>query len=209
MKNKSILMLLLFLLVLIPSFNAFNFDFWSNSEENAGPPNGLDWYIVEPWELEVCSKWGGTDTINNAVIGSSATYISQLTITLAGYVTKYPNGDHLYEVAYYIQPLTNSVDYKIKLYNTSSDESYYVTDGVQTSDSTVGASGYSITSPMNKEYNQVKIGYREDTDGDGTVDGEVKELIVWVVDKESGEISTYDPNAPTGEGGGGPSLDDW
>ncbi len=80
----------------------------------------MPWYAVEDWEIEACSKWGGTTqatTISTGTVGSS--FLDQTTVTLQAQKTVMNDSDgkltSVYEVAWYFQPVQNDQSYKVQL----------------------------------------------------------------------------------------------
>ncbi|MBU1005166.1 MAG: hypothetical protein KJ561_05025 [Nanoarchaeota archaeon] len=82
-----------------------------------------DWYEVEDWELEVCSKWGGTEEAQSGASSSSPIYLSQITLTLQGKKEAYsvPNATTLYKASWYLEP-TAKVSYKVELIGNDMSE---------------------------------------------------------------------------------------
>lgn len=76
----------------------------------------LGWYPVQEWEWDLCTKWGGDDSI--ATSSTELVLVNQapLTLTVQGKKTR-TKQDYLYEVAYYAEPLRGSVDVRIVLAN--------------------------------------------------------------------------------------------
>jgi len=67
-----------------------------------------DWYKVENWEIEVCSKWGGTaDAQTHGGSAEGKGYMFQTTVTLQGqkYMVE-EDGENktIYEAAWYFRP---------------------------------------------------------------------------------------------------------
>lgn len=129
MIKRSLITVLMFLLTM-PTIQPF---FFSDMEDT----RIVNWYEIEDWELDVCRSWAGTDNVDySANIDFGSLFISQLTITLQGQKTVYSNyltdnvsiNTTTYEVAYYTQPLTNYTYFKIRLYNTITEEKYTVFD---------------------------------------------------------------------------------
>lgn len=87
--------------------------------------NTLPWYSVEDWEIEVCSKWGGTATSQqNAGTASGSSYMFMTTITLQGQktlVTTATGNTTLYEAAWYFRPLNRQQQYSIVFIGTANN----------------------------------------------------------------------------------------
>ncbi len=77
-----------------------------------------DWYDVEDWELEVCREWGGIDSPqSNADVSQAPLFISQTAIALQAEKEVLPDGNIIYTVSYYIQPLQD-VHFAVRLRNS-------------------------------------------------------------------------------------------
>ena len=85
-----------------------------------------DWYGVSEEEIDICNKWGGTETAQKGGTLSSPIELSQLTLTLQAQKQSLPDDTILYEVSWYIQPVENSISYKVVLIG---DDTYNITEG--------------------------------------------------------------------------------
>lgn len=77
----------------------------------------LDWYAVEDWELEVCSKWGGTEEAQSGASYSSPIFLSQTTLSLQAKKETYDqieNASSLYKVSWYLEPIED-INYQVLL----------------------------------------------------------------------------------------------
>ena len=77
------------------------------------------WYAVQDWELQVCSKWGGSETGQKATAKSDPVFLSQTTLTLAAERFSYPpdlKPESIYKVSWYFEPLLPAI-YRIELHN--------------------------------------------------------------------------------------------
>ncbi len=90
----------------------------------------MPWYAVEDWEIEACSKWGGTTqaaTISSGTVGSS--FLDQTTVTLQAQATamndSYGQVTYTYEVAWYFQPVQNQQAYKVQLLGPDKTKDIY------------------------------------------------------------------------------------
>ncbi|RME17607.1 MAG: hypothetical protein D6797_02190 [Bdellovibrio sp.] len=110
---KKIIVLLL--IILIPS------SFALITTVNEDPR--IDWYEVSDDDLAVCLAWGGTEnTITSTTKGevSGPDFLTELTIAVQASKTPKPNGQSLYEVAWYVQPFEGTVDYNVSLVSENS-----------------------------------------------------------------------------------------
>ncbi len=82
-------------------------------------PRVEEWYKVEQWELDICSKWGGTETTLAGAELSTPVYLSVLTLTLQAEKIEQPDNTSLYKVTWYIEPAQGEVSYKVELVGNS------------------------------------------------------------------------------------------
>ncbi|MBI2128815.1 hypothetical protein HYU07_01115 [Candidatus Woesearchaeota archaeon] len=120
-----------------------------------------NWYAVEGWEVETCSKWGGTAEAQTGS-ATSEIYLSQLTVALQAEKTAFPDNTTLYEVSYYIQPMTNNVEFSVWLKNTLTGDKNNITQTASASPLT-GASGFNAFY-SNISYDVIQLGYIESPD---------------------------------------------
>tara|TARA_B100002003_G_C13864042_1_gene422827 strand:- start:34 stop:546 length:513 start_codon:yes stop_codon:yes gene_type:complete len=84
---------------------------WSDTNPFAGP-SVLEWYPVEPWEIEVCREYGGTNEIETSQVITTDT-IYQLTLSLQGKRTFLHNVS-IYELGWYVHPFGgDKVNYSV------------------------------------------------------------------------------------------------
>jgi len=114
-------------------------------------PSIEDWYGVSKEEIEICSKWGGTETAQKGGSLSSPIELSQLTLTLQAQKKTMPDNTTLYEISWYIQPVKNPVDYEVVL---TGDGTYNITEG-EASYENAGV-GY-FTQYLEASYNQAEL----------------------------------------------------
>ena len=82
------------------------------------------WYRVEPWEIEVCSKWGGTaeaQTYGGTAEGES--YMFLTTVTLQAQRLEL-EGSSVYEVSWYFRPMESPQQYSVMLVGESTTTVY-------------------------------------------------------------------------------------
>ncbi|MDO8741008.1 MAG: hypothetical protein Q7J54_05555 [Candidatus Woesearchaeota archaeon] len=188
-KTISITLAIMFLLAIMPAtFSTYEIS---------------DWYAVEDWELEVCSKWGGTDEAQRGS-ATSDIYLSQLTVALQAEKTAFPDNTTLYEVSYYIQPFSEDIQFAIKLANSQNDTDYDIVT-VTTASISAGASGFTAFY-SDEFFDLAKIGY-----GDSSSSGPENILTVPILN----QTATY-TGGPSGSGGstgtstgGGSAWTDW
>jgi hypothetical protein len=111
------------------------------------------WYEVSDWELDVCSKWGGTGRAQSSHISQEGeTRLSQLEVTLQAFRAEY-EGSTLYEVAWYIKPFSGEEEYTVIMDGEKELEIY---SGSATS--TAGDNGYDARH-INASFDSVEIRY--------------------------------------------------
>lgn len=117
-----------------------------------------EWYKVENWEIEVCSKWGGTA---DAQLGGGGTaegssYMFSTTVTLQGQrstVTEDGENTTVYEVAWYFRPMDGEQQYSITLMGSRPKTIY-----TGSAKPEFGDSNYHAVE-SDQEYDSVKIKY--------------------------------------------------
>ncbi len=148
---KTMKVLFLFLIVL------FLLDVALGRDYNYFNPLVDSWYTIQPWELEFCQEWGGTQESKSGVTKSKAIYLSQTTLSLQGRKQVYEVegfNQTLYTASWYLEPLSD-MDYKVELKGGTS-EPYTLEEG--TAKYTSPAIGY--YSDYNDEgYTMVKMTY--------------------------------------------------
>lgn len=84
------------------------------------PTPKTPWYQVEPWEEEVCSKWGGT-RFSDQEAATAGRKIAWATMTATAQAKKFktPENFYLYEVAWYLDSYGKLIDYELVLTNPS------------------------------------------------------------------------------------------
>ncbi len=83
----------------------------TDDEENSDT-EVKDWIAVDDWEVELCTMWGGTEEQYATETEAISPELSQLTLTIQAKKKALSNST-LYEVAWYIGPLADSVEYTI------------------------------------------------------------------------------------------------
>jgi len=79
------------------------------------------WYTIEPWEIEVCRNWGGSQESQTGYTTNDPFPLSRTTLTLQGRKTHGIQGEPIqYKIAYYLEPL-GSVGYQINFVNSDGD----------------------------------------------------------------------------------------
>ncbi len=102
------------------------------------------WYAVEDWELQVCSRWGGSETGQKATSKSDPVFLSQTTLTLAAERFPYPpdlKPESIYKVSWYFEPILPA-SFRIELHNP--DGAKYVVQADTAAD--LGSPGYGFRS---------------------------------------------------------------
>jgi len=90
----------------------------------------MPWYEVDDWEIEECSKWGGTEsaeTISSGTVGYSN--MDSASATLQSSRKNLPIDEetftYIYEVAWYYHPIDESKTYKIRMIGPTKTENIY------------------------------------------------------------------------------------
>ena len=152
---RKTIILLLAVLLFVPSFispKTADFD-----------PVVDNWYKVEDWEIEVCSKWGGTaeaQTYSSTATGSA--YMFSTTVTLQG--EKSISGEEenstnttLYEAAWYFRPMGSQQEYSVLFTGDGTETIYEGSASPERGDANYHAE------ESTKEYTSVKIKYETGT----------------------------------------------
>ncbi len=81
------------------------------------------WYKLEDWEIDVCSKWGGTaDAQLGGGTAEGSSYMYSTTVTLQGQksnVTVDGENRTVIEAAWYFRPIDSEQQYSITLIGSS------------------------------------------------------------------------------------------
>lgn len=160
--------ILLFSLVLL----VFTFPFFVAAEEQSGTflggifgaftqPNPMvyEWYAVSEQEINFCSNWGGYQSLmsGQGIVEDSLPPVGKLTLTVQGLYTELVEVDdkRLYEVAWYVHPLTGDVAYVVYLVDTQGrkEEAEYGRGNANALD---GDSNY-VAFESEKEYTHVLL----------------------------------------------------
>lgn len=88
----------------------------------------LDWYDIEDWETDVCSKWGGRQQAENSATSQPTEAYGDITITMQAKKTK-TDTDTLYEVTYLLDAYSTATNYEIKLAHTKTNQEKEITQG--------------------------------------------------------------------------------
>ena len=114
----------------------------------------LPWYAVQPWEAEVCAKWGGSTQQAQSSIETGITPYSDITMTAQGKRIKMPTGEFLYEMSYYVESFGATTNYKIGMVNPKTQKEKIITAGLL--EPNTAQSEY-ITEYLNESYTTVRI----------------------------------------------------
>lgn len=84
------------------------------------------WYIVEDWEVDVCSNWGGTAEANGfSAVAERDSYMYRTTVTLQAQKSPVQDSDeNIIEVAWYFRPMDKDQEYTIELLGSGLKEIY-------------------------------------------------------------------------------------
>lgn len=119
-----------------------------------------DWYEVEDWEVEVCSKWGGAKEAESHTGGVYSTEFDEMAATVQASMENISNEDeemYVYEVSWYLQPMEGSEEYKVSLGGENSE-----TIKKGSAPSTTGDSGYYAEENSSTVYEHVILEYEDD-----------------------------------------------
>jgi hypothetical protein len=104
----------------------------SSKDENDFNPRIDAWYKVEPWEVEVCSKWGGgteAQSYSGSGITTKSIVSGSETVTLQAQRTSYKLSSntttYLYEASWYYQPMVGTDSYKVYFVKGTDKEMIY------------------------------------------------------------------------------------
>lgn len=92
--------------------------------------SSLPWYVVEPWEAEVCAKWGGAAQQAQSSVETGITPYGDMTMTAQGKRIKMPTGEFLYEISYYVESFGATTNYKIDILNSKTQKEKIITAGL-------------------------------------------------------------------------------
>ena len=122
------------------------------------PTPKTPWYAVEPWEEEVCSKWGGTEFAGQEAVTSGRNFAwSTMTATAQGKKFKTPENYYLYEVGWYLDSFGQLTDYELVMINPAKADLRYLVDSgsLEPESGTIGYEIYNLTS----DYTHLKLTY--------------------------------------------------
>ncbi len=151
MKSKSAIFFLFvtfFLLLASIAYSQYYQDYLdddtsdsSYSSEYANETRIPDWYEVSDEEVEFCQTFAGTSTAEDVYESAESELVapvSKLTLALQGEYTTLSD-KRIYEIAWYVQPLSEDISYTIYLVDEQGDTEE-VTTGY--SQATTGDAGY-------------------------------------------------------------------
>ncbi len=116
----------------------------------------LPWYAVEPWEAEVCAKWGGHATASQETIDLGITPAGDMTMTVQGKKTKVQTGQYLYEVSYYLESFGATTHYHLSFINPTTHENKTITEGTLAPGT--GATDY-LTEYSHEKYTHLRLAH--------------------------------------------------
>ena len=114
----------------------------------------LPWYAVEPWEAEVCAKWGGHATASQSFVELGITPAGDMTMTVQGKKTKVQQGQYLYEISYYLESFGALTTYHLSLVNPVTQEKKTLTEGTLAPGSAV--TDY-VSDYLNEKYTFIQL----------------------------------------------------
>lgn len=111
------------------------------------------WYDVQEWEIEVCSKWAGQSSPENAETETGYFSYGTTSMTIQAYKTNL--GDkYFYEVYYYIEPYLETQQYNLQLVNEAQRLTKEISSGTIGVNS--GVADY-YTEYLTENYNEVRL----------------------------------------------------
>lgn len=122
------------------------------------PTPKTPWYQVEPWEEEVCSKWGGTRFSDQEAV-TAGRKIAWATMTATAQAKKFktPENFYLYEVAWYLDSYGKLIDYELVLTDPSKpDLRHRIVSGSLSPEA--GTMGYEIYN-LTDDYSELVLKY--------------------------------------------------
>lgn len=117
-----------------------------------------DWYKVEDWEVEVCSKWGGTGQAQTYTGGVMSTEFHKQAATVQAHLKEHYAGDknlYVYEVSWYLQPISGQEKYEVILKGDSTEKKI----ATGSAPSTAGDAGYYAEQNTSVNYTSVILDY--------------------------------------------------
>ncbi|MFW6013721.1 MAG: hypothetical protein ACOCZ6_01530 [Nanoarchaeota archaeon] len=122
-------------------------------------PRVDDWYEVEDWEIEICSKWGGTGQAERHSGAVMQTPLHEMATTVQGEYTEYDSEEEgektrIYEFSWYLQPIGGQESYTV---TAKGDEDFVIADG--TAAPAFGDAGYHATEETDVNYTSVVLEY--------------------------------------------------
>src|SRR3989338_7999163 len=130
----------------------------SKSKSNDFNPSVDSWYQVEPWEIEYCRKWGGSEEggLNPGSSSAMPIALSQMTVTAQGERLEYNIGNQspLFKASWYIEPAEGNIEYAVALVGDGNLEI-----GSGTASNTNAGFGY-YANYINKRFTHVMISYQ-------------------------------------------------
>jgi len=120
------------------------------------PDKPSQWYTLEPWEIDVCSKWGGrTAPAQTQVVEEGLTGFGPFTYSLFGKKALVPGeNETLYIYAYYLESYSVLMDYSIDLFNAQTQRRQSLESG------TLGVGDNTLVNKaeyLNEEYTHIRI----------------------------------------------------
>ena len=118
----------------------------------------VPWYQVEDWEVDVCSKWGGTEFAGQAATTSGRKVpFATMSATVQGKKFKTLEGNFVYEAAWYIESYAEVTNYEITFINSKEPQARHQIDAGALSPES-GAQGYD-TYDLTEDYTHIKLQY--------------------------------------------------
>ncbi len=120
-------------------------------------PRVDDWYEVEDWEIEICSKWGGTGQAETRSGAVMQTPLHEMAATVQGEYEELEAEEgktRIYEFSWYLQPIGGQESFSVTI---KGDEELVIADG--TAAPAFGNAGYHAIEETDINYTSVVLEY--------------------------------------------------
>lgn len=120
-------------------------------------PRVDDWYEVEDWEVEICSKWGGTGQAERHTGAVMQTPLHEMAATVQGEFTEHEAEEgetRIYEFSWYLQPIGGQESFSVTI---KGDEELVIAEG--TAPPAFGDAGYHAIEETEVNYTTIVLDY--------------------------------------------------
>lgn len=118
------------------------------------PLKEIDWYVVEPWEVDVCRAWGGREVPLQGVVEQGVSALGDVTMTVQARRVRTFADESLYEVGYYLDSVGVVSGYSVELVDQGSQAVKVLASG-----SLAPGSGFAdlFVAYLNESFSHVRI----------------------------------------------------